>query len=210
MAKNKSGSLFIIAAPSGAGKTSLVKALVDNMKDVEVSVSHTTRQPRADETDGVAYHFVNEQDFRQLINQNQFLEYAKVFGNYYGTARDWVNTRLATGRNIILEIDWQGAQQVKSQFRNSVSIFVLPPSYEALRERLVSRQHDDTETIERRMDAAREEMSHYKEFDYIVINDDFDTALAEIKTVITATSLGSCRQSAFYDEFVDKIMKQAD
>ncbi len=210
MDKNKRGSLFIIAAPSGAGKTSLIKALIENMEDVDVSVSHTTRQPRADETDGVAYHFVNEQDFRQLINKNQFLEYAKVFDNYYGTSRDWVNTQLATGKNIILEIDWQGAQQVKSQLRNSIGIFILPPSYKALRERLVSRQHDDTETIERRMDAAHEEMSHYKEFDYIVINDDFDTALAEIKTIITATNLGSCRQSAFYDEFVSKIMKQED
>jgi guanylate kinase len=210
MAKNKSGSLFIIAAPSGAGKTSLVKALINDMDNVEVSVSHTTRQPRASEMEGTAYHFVNENDFKQLIKQNQFLEYAKVFGNYYGTSRDWVNTQLAAGKNIILEIDWQGAQQVKSQLRNSVTIFILPPSYRTLRERLDSRQHDDTETIERRMDAAREEISHYKEFDYIIINEDFDMALTEIKTIITATNLGRCRQSAFYDDFVSKIMNQED
>jgi guanylate kinase len=208
--KNKSGTLFIIAAPSGAGKTSLVKALVEEMDNVDVSISHTTRHPRPDEKEGEAYNFIDEAGFKKLISKNQFLEYAKVFGNYYGTSRDWVNRELAAGKNIILEIDWQGAQQVKSQLRNCVGIFILPPSYHALRDRLVSRQNDDTETIEQRMDAARMEMSHYKEFDYIVINDDFELALSEIKAIITATNLGRCRQSAFYDDFIGQIMAQKD
>ena len=208
MMKNKSGTLFIIAAPSGAGKTSLLKALIAQIDNTEVSISHTTRQARHDEKNDVAYHFIDENEFKNLINKNRFLEYAKVFDNYYGTSRDWVEEQLALGKNIILEIDWQGAQQVKSQLRNSVSIFILPPDYKALRERLLGRQNDELDTIERRMKAAREEISHYKDFDYIVINDDFERALAEIKTIITATNLGSCRQSAFYADFVSQIMAQ--
>lgn len=208
--KSKSGTLFIIAAPSGAGKTSLVKSLVSDVDNLDVSISYTTRKPRQDEKDGEAYFFIDEDEFKTLINKNHFLEYAKVFGNYYGTAKDWVEKEMLTGRNFILEIDWQGAQQVKSQLRNSVGIFVLPPDYHSLRERLVGRQHDDQETIEHRMSAACEEMSHYREFDYIVINDDFDQALAELKAIITTTNLGSCRQKVFYDDFVSKIMDQGD
>lgn len=207
---NKSGTLFIIAAPSGAGKTSLVKSLVSEANNIDVSISYTTRKPRKDEKHGDAYFFVEEKEFKTLINSNHFLEYAKVFDNYYGTARDWVEKETLTGRNFILEIDWQGAQQVKSQLRNSVSIFILPPDYQTLRERLIGRQNDELETINRRMDAAREEISHYKEFDYIVINDDFEKALAEIKAIIAATNLGGCRQSAFYDDFVGQIMMQKD
>lgn len=208
--KSKSGTLFIFAAPSGAGKTSLVKAISEQIDNADVSISHTTRQPRRDEKDGVAYHFIDETEFKNLINQNQFLEYAKVFDHYYGTSRNWVEQQLALNRNIILEIDWQGAQQVKSQLRHSVSIFILPPNYHTLRDRLVGRQNDDQETIERRMSAAREEMSHYKEFDYIVINDDFEQAVAELKAIITATNLGRCRQSEFYDNFINEIMNQDD
>jgi guanylate kinase len=208
--KGKSGTLFIIAAPSGAGKTSLVKAISEQIDNTDVSVSHTTRKPRRDEKDGEAYHFIEETVFKNLVNQNRFLEYAKVFDNYYGTSRDWVEQELALSRNIILEIDWQGAQQVKSQLRNCVGIFILPPDYDTLRNRLVGRQNDDQETIERRMSAAREEMSHYKEFDYIVINDNFDQAVTELKAIITTTNLGSCRQSKFYDDFVGKIINQGD
>lgn len=207
---NKSGTLFIIAAPSGAGKTSLVKALLEQLSNIVVSVSHTTRQPRAGETDAVDYHFSSEADFKTLINNNQFLEYAKVFGNYYGTSRESVESQLAAGNNLILEIDWQGAQQVKSQLRNSVAIFILPPSYRTLRERLVSRQKDALETIEKRMSAAEDEISHYDDFDYAVINDDFETALSELKAIITATNLGICRQSGFYSDFVAQIMAQKD
>lgn len=208
--KNKKGSLFIIAAPSGAGKTSLAKAIVEQVNNIDVSISHTTRDARRDEKNDVDYHFTDENEFKSLINQNYFLEYAKVFDNYYGTSRDWVEKELATGKNIILEIDWQGAQQIKSQLRNSIGIFILPPDYQTLRSRLVNRQNDELEIIDRRMNAAREEISHYREFDYIVINDDFDVALSEIKVIITATNLGSCRQSAFYDDFVDEILSKED
>jgi guanylate kinase len=206
----KSGTLFVVAAPSGAGKTSLVNALIDQIENTELSISHTTRSPRHDEKDGVAYHFIDESEFKNLINQNCFLEYAKVFDNYYGTSRDWVEKQLTLGKNIILEIDWQGAQQVKSQFRNCVGIFILPPDYKTLHDRLVGRQNDDQSTIDRRMNAAHEEISHYKEFDYIVINDDFDHALLELKAIITTTNLGSCRQKAFYDDFVGKILNEKD
>ncbi len=208
--QNKSGTLFIIAAPSGAGKTSLVEALVNQSNNIAVSVSHTTRQPRQNEKEGIAYHFTNEDDFKKLIQKNEFLESAKVFGNYYGTSRAWVETQLATGKHIILEIDWQGAQQIKSQLRNSVSIFILPPSYQTLRERLISRHKDELETIEQRMTAAQSEISHYRDFDYIVINDDFETALSELKAIVTATNLGTCRQSGFYDNFVGQIIAQKD
>jgi guanylate kinase len=204
--KNKSGTMFIIAAPSGAGKTSLIKSLISEFNNIDVSISYTTRKPRQDEKHGEAYFFVNVDEFKKLINKNHFIEYAKVFDNYYGTPKDWVEKEMLTGRNFILEIDWQGAQQVKSQLRNSVSIFILPPDYRTLRERLVDRQNDELETINRRMNAAREEISHYKEFDYIVINDDFEQALAEIKAIITATNLGSCRQSTFYSDFVAQLL----
>jgi guanylate kinase len=207
---SKSGTLFIIAAPSGAGKTSLVKALIEQVDNMDVSISYTTRKPRQDEKHGEAYFFVDENEFRELINKNHFIEYAKVFENYYGTPKDWVEKEMLTGRNFILEIDWQGAQQVKSQLRGSVGIFILPPDYHTLRERLVGRQNDDPETIDRRMSAACEEISHYKDFDYIVINEDFERALAEIKAVITATNLGSCRQKSFYGNFVRQIMAQND
>ena len=206
----KSGTLFIIAAPSGAGKTSLVKAINEQVSNTDVSISHTTRKPRHDEVDGEAYHFVDEQTFKNMINENRFLEYAKVFDNYYGTSSDWVEQELAQSRNIILEIDWQGAQQVKSQLRNSVGIFILPPNYHTLRDRLVGRQNDEQEVIDRRMSAAHEEISHYKEFDYIVINDDFEQAVKELKSIITATNLGSCRQSSFYDDFVAELVNQND
>ena len=208
--KGKSGTLFIIAAPSGAGKTSLVKAISEQVDNTGVSISHTTRKPRHDERDGEAYHFIDESEFKSMVNQNRFLEYAKVFDNYYGTSRDWVEQELAQSKNIILEIDWQGAKQVKSQLRNSVGIFILPPDYPTLRERLVGRQNDAQDIIDRRMSAAREEMSHYNEFDYIVINDDFERAVAELKAIITATNLGSCRQSKFYDGFVSEIINQDD
>ena len=207
---NKKGTLFIIAAPSGAGKTSLVKALIADTPNIDVSISYTTRKPRQDEKDGEAYYFIDDEKFKKLINENFFLEYAKVFNHYYGTPRAWVEKEMETGRNFILEIDWQGARQVSSQLRGCVSIFILPPDYHSLRDRLLNRQGDEPDTIDYRMQAAKEEISHYKEYDFIIINDEFDRALAEIKAVITATNLGSCRQSAFYENFVGKIMAQND
>lgn len=207
---HKRGSLFIISAPSGAGKTSLVKALLDRCDDLSVSVSHTTRTPRAGEVEGKDYFFVDEPQFKAMINDNQFLEYARVFDNYYGTSRQHIEEDLKSGNNIILEIDWQGARQIKSLLRSAVGIFVLPPDYEVLRERLDNRHTDDSETVEYRMQLAREEISHYKEYDYVVINDDFDDAVSELAAIVTATNLGSCRQSAYYDDLVVQMMAHKD
>ena len=206
----KNGTLFIVSAPSGAGKTSLIKALLANQPNLSVSISHTTRQPREDERDGEAYHFVDDTHFRALINENYFLEYARVFDHYYGTSRTQVEQDLDNGTNVILEIDRQGAQQIKSRLRNSVSIFILPPDYVSLHERLVRRQQDAIETIQNRMAGAIEAISHYREYDYIIINDEFGQALAELRAVIVATNLGSCRQSVFYDKLVTEIMAQQD
>ncbi|WP_308364741.1 MULTISPECIES: guanylate kinase [unclassified Microbulbifer] len=180
------GTLFTVSAPSGAGKTSLVKALVDSDSQVTVSVSHTTRPMRPGEEDGVNYHFVDRARFKQMLDEDAFLEHARVFDNYYGTSRHWVRETLTAGRDVILEIDWQGAAQVRRLLPDTVSIFILPPSQEALRERLTGRGQDDRSVIERRMEQAIDEMSHYVEADYLVINDDFDTALDELRAVVTA------------------------
>lgn len=176
-------SLFIISAPSGAGKTSLVRALLDEMTDIQVSVSHTTRPKRPDEVDGVNYHFVPKEAFEKLMSEARFLEHAQVFDNYYGTSQDWVEKTLAEGTDVILEIDWQGAQQIRKLI-DCCSIYILPPSTHALRERLTVRGQDDNNVINKRMDEAQSEMSHYAESDYLVINDDFNVALADLKSIV--------------------------
>ena len=183
------GKLYIIAAPSGAGKTSLVKAMVESTPHVTVSVSHTTRGQRPGEINGVNYHFVSVENFRQELGEGCFLEHAEVFGNYYGTSETWVREQMERGEDVILEIDWQGAQQVRHLMPEAVSIFILPPSLEALRERLIGRATDDMEIIERRMAQAVREMSHYGEFDYLVINDEFDLALRDLQTIIRSHRL---------------------
>ncbi|MRI33247.1 guanylate kinase [Endozoicomonas sp. OPT23] len=183
------GKLYIIAAPSGAGKTSLVKAMVASTPHVKVSVSHTTRPIRPGEEDGVNYHFVSKDEFTSVMGQGHFLEHAEVFGNFYGTSEVWVREQMEQGVDVILEIDWQGAEQVRRLMPEAVSIFILPPSKEALRERLIGRQTDDMEVIERRMSEAVSEMSHYAEFDYIVINDEFDLALRDLQTIIRSRRL---------------------
>lgn len=183
------GTLFIISAPSGAGKTSLVKALLEKTSDITVSISHTTRAMRAGEVDGVDYHFVDEAEFTRIRVAGGFLEYAQVFDNFYGTAQAAVTSQLASGQDVILEIDWQGAQQVRNLFPQAVGIFILPPSRETLRDRLTNRAQDDTATIERRMGDAVTEMSHYEEFDYLIVNDDFEQALAELSAVVVAQRL---------------------
>lgn len=180
------GTLYIVAAPSGAGKTSLVKSLVETTPEVVVSVSHTTRPPRPGEQDGVHYHFVSSATFEAMQAEGAFLEHAQVFGNRYGTSRAAVLAQLAAGLDVILEIDWQGARQVRALLPNSTTIFILPPSREALRQRLAGRGQDSPETIERRMAAALSELSHYAEFDYLVINDRFSAALEALRAIVIA------------------------
>jgi guanylate kinase len=180
------GTLFIISAPSGAGKTSLVAEILAQINNIQASISHTTRDCRPGEQNGINYHFVDRQQFVNMIENNAFLEHADVFGNYYGTSQEWVEATLKTGTDVILEIDWQGAEQVRSKFADSQSIFILPPSKQALRERLNGRGQDHAEVIEKRFAAATEEMSHYVEADYLVINDDFALALEQLKSIISA------------------------
>ena len=183
------GSLFIISAPSGAGKTSLVTKLVENRADLEVSVSHTTRPMRDGEENGTHYHFVEKAQFEKEIEAANFLEHAEVFGNYYGTSQKVVEDKLAQGIDIILEIDWQGAEQVRKLVPSAISIFIVPPSIAELRSRLTGRGQDADDVIERRLSEAQTEMSHYCEFDFLVVNDDFDTALSQLDAIFEANRL---------------------
>lgn len=183
------GSLYIISAPSGAGKSSLVSKLLEKDHHIQVSVSTTTRPARPGETDGEDYHFVSTETFQQKVRQDDFLEYAQVFDNFYGTSKTSVNEKLADGKDVILEIDWQGAQQVREQFSEAISIFILPPSLSELNRRLNTRGTDSAEVIQNRMAQAVSEMEHYDEFDYIIINNHFDTALTELHGIFTANRL---------------------
>ena len=189
------GQLYVISAPSGAGKTSLVKALLESTPNLEVSVSHTTRDIRPGETDGINYHFVDQSEFESIRDANGFFEWAQVFGNFYGTSSQTVQERLADGIDIILEIDWQGARQIKALVNTAISIFVLPPSTAALRSRLTDRGQDNDEIIEGRMQAARDEMAHYREADFIVLNDDFEAALHDLQSIVRARRLSQEVQS---------------
>lgn len=180
------GSLFIVAAPSGAGKTSLVNALVEQQADVRLSVSHTTRLPREGEVNGQDYFFVSQNGFAQMRDASAFLESATVFDNSYGTSSETVLAQLQRGYDVILEIDWQGAEQVRRNFPDSTSVFILPPSKAALEQRLRGRGKDNEEVIARRMSDAENEMSHYVEFDYLIVNDQFDAALTDLAAIITA------------------------
>ncbi len=183
------GTLYIISAPSGAGKTSLVKALLERIDDVTVSVSHTTRAPRPGEQDGVDYHFTAHDDFEQLVADGGFLEHARVFDHYYGTRRATVIEQLEAGRDVILEIDWQGARLVRAAFPQAVGVFILPPDRAALQERLRGRGQDSDEVIARRMQDAVSEMSHYDEYQYLIINDAFDAALVDLAALFRALRL---------------------
>jgi guanylate kinase len=183
------GTLFIVSAPSGAGKTSLVRELIESLDGIQVSVSHTTRERREGEVDGVNYHFVDVPTFEAMVEQGDFFEYARVFDNYYGTSRRTVEAMLAAGQDVILEIDWQGARQVRQQLPDAVSVFILPPSREELERRLASRGTDEHAVIARRMRDAVEEMTHHDEYDYLVINDDFTTALRELQSLVIARRL---------------------
>ncbi|MBF8742291.1 MULTISPECIES: guanylate kinase [Pseudomonas] len=186
---HSSGTLYIVSAPSGAGKTSLVTALTKDDQQIRVSVSHTTRAMRPGEQHGVNYHFVKHDEFKALIEQGDFLEHAEVFGNFYGTSRSALQQTLEQGYDLILEIDWQGAQQVRKLMPEALSVFILPPSQQALRQRLDNRGQDSEAIIEGRMKEAVSEMIHYDEYDYVIINDDFDVALKELKAVFVANRL---------------------
>ena len=177
------GTLFVISAPSGAGKTSLVSEMLRQDSRLGVSVSHTTRPMREGEQDGVNYHFVSRDEFEAMIARGDFLEHADVFGNYYGTSQVWVRETLATGQDVILEIDWQGAKQVRRLIPECVSVFIVPPSAEVLRQRLVGRGTDAPDVVERRLAEAEEECRHAVEFDYLVVNDDFSVALADLLAI---------------------------
>jgi guanylate kinase len=178
------GDLFIIAAPSGGGKTSLVNALLENDERLVLSISHTTRRARPGEVDGMHYHFVSHDDFEQMVENGDFLEHARVFDNHYGSNRNSVARQLEQGKDVILEIDWQGARQVRAAFPDCLMIFIIPPSLETLRERLTGRGQDSAAVIQRRMRDAQAEISHWAEFDQLVVNDDFDAALEELRTII--------------------------
>ncbi|MEJ2323015.1 MAG: guanylate kinase [Gammaproteobacteria bacterium] len=186
--------LFILSAPSGAGKTSLLHALMNDAEGIAVSVSHTTRTQRPGEIDGKHYHFVTVEDFQRMIAEDAFIEHAQVFDNFYGTSKAGVQQQLDSGTDVILEIDWQGARQVRRLFPDAVSVFIVPPSVEALRERLSDRGQDSEEVIERRMADALAELSHYDEYDYIIINDQFEQALDDLRCVLRAQHLGREQQ----------------
>lgn len=202
------GTLYILSAPSGAGKTSLVKALLEQDPQLVVSVSHTTRARRPGEVGGQDYNFVSMDAFNELIEQGQFLEYAEVFGNKYGTSQQWVREQLAAGRDVILEIDWQGAEQVRRLMREAVTVFILPPSRAALRERLTHRGQDSDETIARRMSEAVSEMSHYPEYDYLVINDRFEVALDQLASLFKTRRLRQEVQQQLQADLLSELLSE--
>ncbi|TGE85063.1 guanylate kinase [Pseudoalteromonas sp. KS88] len=206
MAQNR-GNLFILSAPSGAGKSSLINALLAKHADMKVSVSHTTRSPRPGEDNGVHYHFVSVDEFKSLIDKNDFFEWAKVFDNYYGTSKQAIEEQLAAGIDVFLDIDWQGAQQMRKLVDDIETIFILPPSKEELETRLNNRGQDSAEVIAGRMAQAQSESSHYDEYDYVVINDDFDTALTQIETIVLAKRLSLKCQSVRHQSLITDLIK---
>lgn len=183
------GNLYIVSAPSGAGKSSLVKALLEQDSLVRLSISHTTRQPRPGEQDGREYHFVGRDVFQAMLERGEFLESAEVYGNWYGTSQTWIETQMGAGHDILLEIDWQGAAQVRRLFPKARGIFILPPSLAALRQRLEGRGQDSQEVVDRRLAAAQEDISHALEYDFLVVNDRFEEALADLLAILRAQRL---------------------
>ncbi len=202
------GNLFVISAPSGAGKTSLVKALTDSEPGITVSISHTTRQKRPDEVEGINYYFITETEFQRMINQGDFLEYATIFHHHYGTSHTWVEETLAKGLDVILEIDWQGSQQIKAKFPDCISIFVLPPSLTELSARLHKRNQDKPEVIKERLADARDTITHVNEFDYIVINEDFNRAVNDLKVITEAGRLLKKRQVEQYADLLNELKQK--
>ena len=199
------GDLFVVVAPSGAGKTSLVTRLLGVETGIRLSVSHTTRAPREGEVDGREYHFVAREAFESMIAAGDFIEHANVYGNYYGTSRTWIEAELAGEHDVLLEIDWQGAMQLRKLFPRLVGIFILPPSLEELRRRLTARGKDSAEAIERRMASAREEISHVLEFEYIIVNEQFDVAVADLQAVVRAARLSRERRAGRLARLLDEF-----
>ncbi len=205
MSKVARGNLFVIVAPSGAGKTSLVAALLEREANIRLSISFTTRAPREGEVHGREYHFIRRPEFERMIEAGDFLEHANVYGNYYGTSRRWIEDEISGDHDVLLEIDWQGAAQVRKLFPNVVGIFILPPSFEELRYRLQRRGKDSPEAIERRMSSAREEISHVLEFEYIIVNERFESALDDLTAIVRATRLSRVQQSHRLSKLIDEF-----
>ncbi|QWD88535.1 guanylate kinase [Polynucleobacter sp. MWH-CaK5] len=199
------GSMLMVVAPSGAGKSSLVNALLKQDKDIGLSVSFTTRAPRPGEVNGREYNFLSEAEFLERKAAGDFLEWAKVHGNYYGTSKSWIESQMKNGRDVILEIDWQGARQVQAIIPEAIWIFILPPSIQALEDRLKHRAQDDDETIQKRVAAAKEELTHVAEANYLVINDDFETALAELNHVVLASRLRKNSQLVRHQKLAQEL-----
>jgi len=204
-AQRRRGNLFVVVAPSGAGKTSLVNALLERESNIRLSISFTTRAPREGEADGREYHFVERARFEAMIAAGDFLEHANVYGNYYGTSRRWIEEQIAGDHDVLLEIDWQGAAQVRKLFPGVVGIFILPPSFEELRRRLRARGKDAADAIERRMASAREEISHVLEFEYIIVNERFESALDDLIAIVRAARLSRAQQSHRLSKLIDEF-----
>ncbi|MCZ4294761.1 MULTISPECIES: guanylate kinase [Vibrio] len=204
------GTLYIVSAPSGAGKSSLISAMLETNPTyaMKVSVSHTTRGMRPGEQDGVHYHFVQKELFEELIEKGEFLEYAEVFGNYYGTSRVWIEDNLKKGIDVFLDIDWQGARQIREQMPLAKSLFILPPSNGELERRLNARGQDSDAVIAKRMAEAKSEISHYSEYDYVIVNDDFDNALMDFKAIIRAERLKQDKQADKYKGMLDALLAE--
>ena len=202
------GTLFIISAPSGAGKSSLIRAYLaqENHHPAKVSISHTTRKPRPGEQQGEHYYFVDNQKFESLIKQNAFVEYAHVFDHYYGTSKAEIEQSLLQGINVFLDIDWQGAEQVRQQMPESKSIFILPPSLKELENRLIKRGQDDAQVISKRMHKAQSEISHFNEYDYVIINDDFDESLIALNAIMTSASLEQSKQAIAHHQLLADLL----
>jgi guanylate kinase len=200
-----SGNLFIISAPSGAGKTSLVQALLNINPQIDMSVSYTTRDPRAGERDGKDYHFISRETFLAMAKRGEFLESAEVYGNLYGTSQTWISHENTRGRDILLEIDWQGAEQIRRIFPECISVFILPPSKQALEDRLRKRGKDNDAVIAKRMASVREEVAHIAEFDYVIINDNLNEALRELNAVVLSARLRRERQLARHQDLINQL-----
>ncbi len=204
-----SGNLFIVSAPSGAGKSSLINALLKNHADMQVSVSHTTRAPRPGEVDGVHYHFISVEQFKKLIGEDEFLEWAEVFGNYYGTSRKAIIANLRQGIDVFLDIDWQGARQIREQAPGTRGIFILPPSMAALEQRLVQRGQDSSDVITKRMAQAQSEMQHADEYEYLIINDDFNQALTELAHIVLSQRNSLQSQQSRHQPLMQQLLAKA-